>query len=172
MVALRKLMRLERYLRETHFANLGKLLLLMSLIWLYFTFSEHLTSWYGNLPHEISVFNVREHGFYGALFWTMVVCNFGVPFVLLGISKLRNVRTIAISGATVLVGMWIERFLIVVPSLATTHLSAARGGYAPSWIELSITAGTFAAMILLYLLFVKAVPIIAIWEYDDGISAR
>lgn len=170
MAALRKLMGLEEYLQETHFVNLGKLLILMSLIWLYFTFSEHLTTWYGNLPREIRVINVREHGFYGILFWTMVACNFVIPFILLGISKLRSIATIAISSGAVLIGMWLERFLIVIPSLSTPALPAAWGGYAPSWIELSITAGTFAAMALLYLLFVKAFPIIAIWEYDDGIS--
>ena len=172
MASLRKLMGLERYLREVHFVNLSKLLLLMSLIWGYFTFSEHLTTWYGNLPSEIRVFQVREHGLYGALFWTMVVCNFVVPFVLLGISKLRSIPTIAISSVAVLIGMWLERFLIVIPTLATPPLAAAAGTYSPSWIELSITVGTFAAMALLYLLFVKAFPIIAIWEYDDEVPAR
>lgn len=172
MASLRKLMGLERYLREVHFVNLSKLLLLMSLIWGYFTFSEHLTTWYGNLPSEIRVFQVREHGLYGMLFWTMVVCNFVVPFVLLGISKLRSIPTIAISSVAVLIGMWLERFLIVIPTLSTPPLVAAWGSYSPSWIELSITAGTFAAMVLLYLLFVKAFPIIAIWEYDDEVPAR
>ena len=167
MAALRRTMRLQDYLRTIHFVNLGKLLLLMSLVWFYFTFSEHLTTWYGNFPREINVFNVREHGFYGVLFWTMVVCNFVVPLILLGVSRLRSITTIAISAVTVLVGMWLERFLIVIPTLGTPPIPAAWGDYAPSWVELSITAGTFAAMILLYLLFVKAFPIIAIWEYDE-----
>lgn len=172
MASLRKLMGLERYLREVHFVNLSKLLLLMSLIWGYFTFSEHLTTWYGNLPSEIRVFQVREHGLYGMLFWTMVVCNFVIPFVLIGISKLRSIPTIAVSSVAVLIGMWLERFLIVIPTLSTPPLAAAWGSYSPSWIELSITVGTFAAMVLLYLLFVKAFPIIAIWEYDDEVPAR
>ena len=172
MAALRKAMRLQDYLRESHFANLSKLLLLMSLVWLYFTFSEHLTTWYGNFPREINVLNVREHGFYGLLFWTMVVCNFVIPLVLIGISRLRCIPTIVVSSVAVLVGMWLERFLIVVPTLSTPPLPSAWGTYMPSWIELSITAGTFAAMALLYLLFVKAFPIIAIWEYDEGIPAR
>ena len=68
--------------------------------------------------------------------------------------------------------MWLERFLIIVPPLSTPALPAAWGDYAPSWIEVSITAGTFAAMALLYLLFVKVFPIIAIWEYDEKIPAR
>ena len=172
MVSLRKLMGLERYLREVHFVNLSKLLLLMSLIWGYFTFSEHLTTWYGNLPSEVRVFQIREHGLYGILFWTMVACNFVVPFVLIGISRLRSIPTIAVSSVAVLIGMWIERFLIVIPPLSTPALAAAWGSYSPSWVELSITAGTFAAMVLLYLLFVKAFPIIAIWEYDDEVPAR
>ncbi len=172
MAVLRRLMGLERYLQKVHFVNLGRLLLLMSLVWLYFTFSEHLTTWYGNLPGEVRVLHVREHGLFGFLFWTMVVCNFVVPFVLLGISRFRSITAVAVSSVTVLVGMWIERFLIVVPPLSTPHLPAAWGAYAPSWVELSISAGTLAGMALLYLLFVKAFPIIAIWEYDDGSSVR
>ncbi len=173
MAVLRKTMRLEDYLRELHFMNLGKLLLLMSLVWFYFTFSEHLTMWYGNLPHEMTVFNVREQGLFGFLLWAMVVCNFAVPLALLGISRLRSITSVVASSVAVLIGMWLERFLIVIPSLATPALAAGRGSYAPSWVELSITAGTFAAMTLLYLLFVKAFPIIAIWEYDEeGLSAR
>ena len=171
MAALRKLMRLEQYLREEHFVNLSKLLVLMSLLWLYFTFSEHLTTWYGNRPYEMQVFNFREQGLFGALFWTMVACNFVIPFVLLGVSKLRSIPTITISGFTILIGMWLERFLIVVPALSKPALPAAWGDYAPSWVELSITGGTFAAMALLYLLFVKVFPIIAIWEYDETIPA-
>lgn len=171
LAALRKLLALERYLRETHFVQLGKLLLLMSLVWLYFAFSEHLTTWYGNFPRELRVFNVREHGLFGLLSLLMVACNFAIPFVLLGVTRFRSITTIAISGACVLLGMWIERFLIVVPTLATPALPAAWGGYTATWVELAITAGTFAAMGLLYLLFVKAFPIIAVWEYEDDLPA-
>jgi molybdopterin-containing oxidoreductase family membrane subunit len=97
----------------------------------------------------------------------MMTCNFIVPFVLLGIRRLRSIVTICISGATVLVGMWLERFLIIVPTLAHPSLPASWGTYAPTWVEISITAGTFAGMAFLYLVFTKFVPIIAIWEYDD-----
>ncbi len=172
MATLRRLMGLQEYLREVHFVNLGKLLLLMSLIWGYFTFSEHLTTWYGNLPVEMDVFRAREHGIYGTLFWIMVTCNLAFPLVLLGVSKLRRISTTVVCGIAVLIGMWLERFLIVIPALSTPHLSSVSGSYVPSWIELSISAGTFAAMALLYLLFVKAVPIIAMWEYEVEPAAR
>jgi Ni/Fe-hydrogenase subunit HybB-like protein len=167
MASIRRFLGLQAYLQPMHFDNLGKLLLLMSLVWLYFTATEHLTVWYGNEHAEIAVFNSRVYGPYAFWFWLMVVCNFVVPFVLLGIRRLRSITTICISGVTVLLGMWLERFLIVVPTLAQPPLPATWGSYAPSWVEISITAGTFAGMVFLYLLFVKFVPIIAIWEYED-----
>lgn len=167
MAALRRFMRLESYLRPSHFDNLGKLLLTMSLVWAYFTATEHLTVWYGNAPAEMAVFNAREHGGFGLALALMALCNFVIPFVLLGIRRLRNITTICIAAASVLVGMWLERFLIVIPTLSFPRLQSAWGHYAPSWVELSITAGTFAAMASLYLIFVKLCPIIAIWEYED-----
>ena len=63
------------------------------------------------------------------------------------------------------VGMWLERYLIVVPTLVTPRLASATSVYSPSWVELMITVATFAAMILLYLLFARLFPIIAVWEY-------
>ena len=167
MAALRRFLHLEKYLRPLHFNNLAKLLLLMSLVWLYFTVAEYLTTWYGNEPLEMAVFNSKVYGPYAVLFWGMVTGNFVIPFILLGIRRLRNIATISISSVTILIGMWLERFLIVVPTLSKPALPAAWGSYAPSWVEVSITVGTFAAMCLLYLIFVKLFPIIAIWEYDD-----
>ncbi len=167
MAALRHFLHLEEYLRPLQFDNLGKLLLLMSLMWFYFSVAEHLTTWYGNSPAEIAVFNAREHGVFAPALWLMVTCNFLIPFVLLSIRRLRNITTVCIASVTILVGMWIERFLIVVPTLSHTPLPAAWGEYAPTWVELSITAGTFAGMAALYLIFVKLFPIIAIWEYED-----
>lgn len=166
LASLRKFLRLEAYLKPLHFHNLSKLLLLMCILWAYFTVSDHLTTWYGGDPLDMRVFNAREHGPYAFWFWLMVVCNFVVPFVLLSIKKLRTIPTIIFSSCTVLLGMWLERFLIVVPTLANPPLAAAAGSYTPSWVELAITAGTFAGMVLLYLVFTRLVPIIAVWEYE------
>ncbi len=171
MFALRKFLNLGRYLRPVHFHNLSKLLLLMCLVWLYFSASEHLTVWYGNEHIEMAVFNARVYGEYAPYFWLMVACNFLIPFILLGIRRLRTLGTIAVSSVAVLIGMWLERFLIVIPTLSYSALPAAWGPYEASWVELSITAGTFAAMALFYMIFAKVFPIIAIWEYDEDVSA-
>ena len=166
MAIIRKTMHLEKYLTPHHFNNLAKLLLLMSLLWIYFTVAENLTAWYGNEPKEMNVFGARIRGTFAPYFWIMVFCNFAVPVVLLGIRRLRSIRTATIASVTVLIGMWLERFLIIIPTLSFGRLPAAWGRYSPTWVEISITVSTFAAMAVLYLIFAKLFPIISIWELD------
>ena len=168
MAIIRKLLGLELYLTAVHFNNLAKLLLLMSLLWLYFTLAEHLTVWYGNEPKEMAVFGARTRAHYAPYFWTMVFLNFVVPFVLLGVRRLRAIATATIAAVCVLVGMWIERFVIIVPTLANPRLPAVSSLYAPTWVEIAITAATFAAMVMLFLIFSKLFPIIAVWEFKAG----
>ena len=166
LALIRKLMGLELYLTEHHFNNLAKLLLLMSVLWLYFTLAEHLTVWYGNDPSEMAVFGARTRTRFAYLFWGMVVVNFVIPFTLLGIRKLRSITTGVIASVGILIGMWLERYIIVLPTLSNPRLPAASSNfYAPTLVELGITAATFAAMVFLYLIFAKLFPIIAVWEF-------
>lgn len=168
MALLRKFLHLEEYLLRMHFENLGKLLLVMSLLWVYFVFSERLTGWYGNEPSEMAVFWLTQTGRFSPLFWTMVVCNFIIPFPLLAIKKFRTITGCVIASITVVIGMWLERFLIIVPSLAHKYLPYSFGTYRPTWVEITITAATFAAMVMLYMLFSKFIPIISVWELKWG----
>jgi molybdopterin-containing oxidoreductase family membrane subunit len=168
MAALRKFLHLEEYLHPVHFQNLGKLLLLMSLLWGYFVFAERLTIWYGNESSEVAVLNVTQKGSFAPLYWTMVVCNLVVPFIILSIGRLRTIAGCVVASFGVLIGMWLERFLIVVPSLGHKYLPYAWGHYRPRPVEILITISTFAAMTLLYTLFSKFVPIISIWELKVG----
>jgi molybdopterin-containing oxidoreductase family membrane subunit len=168
MAFLRKFLHLEDYLLPLHFDNLGKLLLVMSLLWLYFVFAERLTIWYGNEPAEMAVFWATQSGAYAPLFWAMVFCNFLIPFPLLAIKRFRTITGTVIASLGVVVGMWLERYLIIVPSLARKYLPYSWGDYQPTWVEITITVGTFAGVALLYILFSKAVPMISIWELKVG----
>jgi Ni/Fe-hydrogenase subunit HybB-like protein len=170
MAFLRKFLHLEEYLQPLHFDNLGKLLLMMVLLWVYFTVSERLTTWYGNQSDEMAVFWLTQRGSFAPLFWLMVFCNFLIPFPLLAIKKLRTITGTVIASSTIIVGMWLERFLIIVPSLAHKYLPYSWGTYRPTWVEITITAGTFAGMAMLYLLFAKFVPIISMWELKVGLQ--
>ena len=170
MALLRKFLHLEDYLLPIHFENLGKLLLVMSLLWFYFVVSERLTTWYGNVGADMAAYWLTQTGSYSPLFWTMVICNFIIPFPILAIKKTRTIAGCVIASIGVVIGMWLERFLIVVPSLSRKFLaySWVTEPYRPTWVEITITAGTFAAMALLYMLFSKFIPIISVWELKAG----
>ena len=168
MALLRKVLHLEAYLQPIHFNNLGKLLFTMSLLWGYFVFNERITTWYGNETHEMAAFWITQTGRYAPLFWTMVFCNFILPFPFLAIRKLRTIPGCVIASCGVVVGMWLERFLIIVPSLSTKPITYSWGHYMPRWPEITIMIGSIAAMGLLYTLFSKFIPLISIWEMKVG----
>ncbi|MCC6988160.1 MAG: polysulfide reductase NrfD, partial [Acidobacteria bacterium] len=134
----------------------------------YFVFAERLTVWYGNEPSEMAVFWATQRGSYAPLYWTMVICNFVVPLCILSFRRLRTIPGILIASCGVLVGLWLERFLIIVPSLSHKQLPYSWGSYSPQPVEIVIMVATFAAMALLYMLFAKFVPIISIWEMKVG----
>lgn len=172
MAVIRRVFHLEDYLRPIHFNNLGLLLLTMSLIWFYFTFAEYLTTWYGNEPSEMVVFKSKVSGAFSPLFWTMVVCCFLVPAPILAFRRLRTIKGTVIASICIVVGMWLERFLIIVPTLSHPRLTFNWGAYKPTWVEITLTAGMFGYFVLLYALFTKLFPIIAVWEYKEGFNKR
>jgi len=169
MVFLRSFLHLGDYLTAECFDNLGKLLLVMSLLWFYFVFAERLTTWYGNTRSEIAVLWLTQRGPYRQLFWAMLCCNFVIPFPLLAIKRLRTMLGTFIASVTIILGMWIERYLIIVPSLSHKFLPYAWGSYRPTWVEITITAVTFCAMALFYVVFSKIVPVVSVWELKAGL---
>jgi molybdopterin-containing oxidoreductase family membrane subunit len=168
MAVLRTFLHLEEYLLPVHFQNLGKLMLVMALLWGYFVFNERLVTYYANRPAEMTVFWQTQRDDYAPLYWTMIACNFVLPLLILGIGRFRTITGCVIASCGVVLGMWLERYLIVVPSLGHKYLPYSFGRYSPQPVEMVITAATFAAMCLLYVLFAKAVPIISIWEMKAG----
>ena len=136
MAFLRKFLHLETYLQPVHFENLGKLLLVMAVLWGYFVFNERLVTYYGNEPAEMAVFWRTQRESFAPLYWTMVTCNFVLPLILMGIKYTRRTITgCVIASLGVVVGMWLERFLIIVPSLGHKYLPYAYGIYRPRLLE-------------------------------------
>jgi len=168
MIAFRSAFHLEDYLKEIHFSYLGKLLLIMSLLWFYFTFSEYLTAIYGSEPHELRVVWYKFTGEYAPFFWGMVVVNFVIPVLLLSSPKTRTIRNILIASIGIVIGMWLERLIIVVPSLANPRLLTETGFYIPSLTEWWLFAGAVAFFVLGFLVFSKLFPLISIWEMREG----
>jgi Ni/Fe-hydrogenase subunit HybB-like protein len=163
---LRRVYRLEHYLQPIHFNNLGLLLLTMTLLWFYFTFAEYLTTLYGGGTHELAVFWVKITGKYSMMFWLMVLCCFIIPFPILAVKRTRTILGTSIASVSVLIGMWLERYLIIIPTLSEPRLPYGRGAYMPSWVEWSMMAGLSAGFILAIVLFSKFFPVISIWELE------
>ncbi|UCE04466.1 MAG: polysulfide reductase NrfD [bacterium] len=168
MGIIRRVYRLENYLRPVHFKNLGLLLLTMCFLWLYFTFAEYLTTYYGAEPTEMAVFYDKLSGPYAFYFWAMVLFCFVIPVPILSISRLRTITGTIIASSSIIIGMWLERFTIVVPTLVNPRLPVEHRVYLPTWVEISIMGGCFAGFILFYVLFTKFFPIISIWEIQEG----
>ncbi len=169
MAILRKVFHLEDYLQPIHFNFLGLLMLVMVLLWTYFTFAEYLTTYYGNEPNEMRVFFSKFSGKYAPFFWGMVVCNLVIPFPLLAINRLRTIGGTVIASVSIIIGMWLERFIIIVPTLANPRLPEyAQGSYLPSIVEIGIMVGCTALFCLLYVLFSKLFPIVSIAEIREG----
>jgi Ni/Fe-hydrogenase subunit HybB-like protein len=86
----------------------------------------------------------------------------------MGIRYFRTITGCVTASIGVVIGMWLERYLIIVPSLGHKYLPYSYGRYSPQPVEIVITIATFCAMTLLYVLFAKLVPIISIWELKAG----
>ena len=172
LAPLRTLLGLEAYMRARHFDNLGKLLLVMSLLMSYCYAAEFFTAWYSGSPFELGTYLARLTGAYAPLAWTMLICNSLVPLALFT----RRVRTSlpALFAVAILVnvGMWLERYVIVVSSLATNFDPATWTGlYRPTWVEGAVTAAAFALFFLLFLVFVKLFPPVAMNEIKEQAEA-
>jgi molybdopterin-containing oxidoreductase family membrane subunit len=168
MIVFRKAYGLQQFLKPIHFRYLGQLLLIMAVLWFYFTFAEYLTGYYGAEPEEMKVFWAKVAGPYWLFFWTMVLCNFVVPILCLARLAKHTIGKVLTASITVIVGMWLERFTIVIPTLSFPRLPFPKGIYAPTWVEWGLMAGSFGLFALFYLLFTKFFPIISIWEIREG----
>jgi molybdopterin-containing oxidoreductase family membrane subunit len=168
MIVFRKAYGLHPYLKPIHFRYLGQLLLIMSLLWFYFTFAEYLTGYYGAEPEEMKVFWAKFSGPFWPFFWGMVLCNLFIPLACLVRLGHHTVGKVLIASLSIIVGMWLERFIIVVPTLSFPRLPFPQTFYHPTWVEWGEFAGSLALFALFYLLFTKVFPIISIWEIREG----
>ncbi len=168
MSLIRKVWHLEPWIGPKQYNYLGILLLVMSAFWGYFTLAEYLTTGYGTLVHEQHVLQAKLTGEYAPWFYAMVCLNFVVPFAILTRRRGRTPVGTVIASAAVVVGMWIERFTIIAPTLTRPSLGYERAIYAPTFTEIAITAASLALFALLFLLFFKLFPAISVWEVEEG----
>jgi Ni/Fe-hydrogenase subunit HybB-like protein len=172
MAIIRKVYHFEAFLKPIHFNYLGMLLLTMAALWFYFTFAEFLTTGYVGLTEEWEVFTSKVTGQFSLLFWFMIL-SMGIAFFLLALARNKwPIGSTCIASAFIVVGMWIERYSIIVPTLTKFNEHGhALHIYAPTWVEWSITLGSVAGFVLLYVAFAKLFPLVSIWEVEEGEEA-
>jgi molybdopterin-containing oxidoreductase family membrane subunit len=167
MFVLRKYMDFGQYITKVHFDNLGKLLLLLCLIWTYINVVELFTGWYSGASTEHEALRYKLFGYYAPLYWEMILFCAVAPLLCI----FRRFRTsfvpMLILSIAINIGMYTERFLIVATSLSRQYLPDAWGLYVPSLVELSIILGSFALFVTLFLVFVKIFPSVSMYEVKE-----
>ncbi len=168
MAIFRKVYRLERFITEKHFRNLGYLMLALGIIYLYFTVAEYLTTGYKLAESDRYLLEELMLGRYALAFWTFAIGGTLVPILIVALPWTRTIPLMVMASVLVNIGMWLKRFVIVVPSLALPLMPYEWGVYYPSWVEISITVGAFAWFALLFTLFARLFPIISVWEVAEA----
>lgn len=164
MIIARKLMRLEDYITVRHIDRMSKLVILTSGIVGLSYGTEFFTALYSGSPYEQFVFLNRALGPMFWAYWTMVSCNVLIP-QLLWFRKIRtSVPAVFVISVLINVGMWFERFVIIVTSLSRDFLPSNWFHYAPTRVEVATLLGSFGLFFTLFLLFCRFVPVIAVAE--------
>jgi len=167
IVPIRKVFKLERYITVMHFENLAKLLLLTGSIVGYAYATEYFIAWYSGNPYERASFWNRAFGDYWWATWTMLLCNGALPLLLWFPKVRRSIPALFVMSLFVNLGMWFERFVIIVVSLSFEYEPYAMGHYTPSWVDWTILAGSFAWFFMWFLLFAKNFPTVSITEVKE-----
>ncbi|MBI9041763.1 NrfD/PsrC family molybdoenzyme membrane anchor subunit [Lutibacter sp.] len=164
MYLIRKYYNLEHYIRKVHFVSAGIILLILSLLYGYFTFSEYFSRWFSHKIHDTNLLNTL----FTRYFWQFVLANYVgvlVPVVILFFKKFRTIKSITFASVIAILGLWLNRYLIVVPTLETPYLPIQDTReefvhYTATWVEWSLSFAGVAAFILFFILIMKLVPII------------
>ena len=165
ILPLRHAYRLEQVITERHLDAMAKLTLTMALMLTYAYVVESFVAWYTHdIPERFTYLFERPFGTYAVLFWIMITCNVVVPQVFWWKRNRTSVGVLLAASGAILVGMWLERFIIIVTSLHRDFLPASWHIYRPTWVDFGLLFGSVGFFGFLFLLFVRFVPFIAISE--------
>jgi Ni/Fe-hydrogenase subunit HybB-like protein len=169
LIPLRKALKIEHMISEYHFDNLAKLTLLTGSILFYAYAMEYSIAWYSGNPFEQETFWRRAFGPMWWAGWTMIICNAFVS-QLFWFRKIRtNLTALFVISIFVNIGMWFERYVIIVSSLSNDYNPYAWGQMTPTWADWGILLGSFGWFSMWFLLFARTFPVVAIQELKEMI---
>ncbi len=150
-------LRLQDYIGDQQLHDLGKLLFGFSILWAYMVWSQYLVIWYGDLPEETEFVAHRMHGSWAVPTWIVVAMAFAVPFVVLLSRQVKShARGLTAIAGVVLLGMWLERFILVAPSIWHAE------GLPLGALELFMTCGVGGLFVWCYTTFLVTFPVLPI----------
>lgn len=167
LIPLRRAFHLEHIITEYHFDNLAKLALLTGTILFYAYVMEYFIAWYSGNQFEQTTFFLRAFGPMWWSGWTMILCN-AILSQALWFRKVRtNLTALFVISIFINIGMWFERWVIIVVSLRNDYEPWAWGQLTPTWADWGILAGSFGWFFMWFLLFARTFPVVAIQEIKE-----
>jgi molybdopterin-containing oxidoreductase family membrane subunit len=164
VAVFRRLLHLEEYITRTQFLSLGYLLGAFTLIMLYFNLQEYVTTGYKMSAGTPFEFEQLILGPLAGLFWFYLLGGIALPGLIILWPRTRTIDGIVAAAVLALLGMWVERYLIVVGGLRVPLMAYDPASYSPSWVEWSIFAGALALFALIVSVFAKLFPVVSLWE--------
>jgi molybdopterin-containing oxidoreductase family membrane subunit len=171
-IPIRAAFKLHAFVTERHLENMAKLLLTTGLIVAYGYLSETFMSWWSGDVYEQSMMKDRLEGPYGFVYWIVLACNVLAPQVLWSKRARTNVPLLFVLSLLINIGMWGERFVIVVQSLHQDFLPSARLLYVPTVWDWATFLGSIGLFLTLMFLFVRFLPVISMSEMRSLLHER
>jgi molybdopterin-containing oxidoreductase family membrane subunit len=163
-IPLRKFYGLENFITMRHLRNMAKIMLATGLIVGYGYMMETFTAWYSANTYEEFMIRNRMTGPYAAAYWSLILCNILLPQILWSRRARGSVALLFIVSIIVNIGMWLERFVIIVTSLHRDFLPSSWAMYQPTVWDFSMFIGTIGLFLSLLFLFIRFLPMISIFE--------
>jgi molybdopterin-containing oxidoreductase family membrane subunit len=164
-VLVRRAYSVQDVITGAHLDRLAKLTLAIGLLLAYCYVSELFTAWYsGDFYERMQHFVHRTRGPLAVLYWLMMALNLLTPQLFWWKRFRRSSLVLLLAGVAILMGMWLERFVIIAGSLERDFLPSSWHNYIPTWVDISILAGSLALFSALYLLFLRFLPLAAVSE--------
>jgi molybdopterin-containing oxidoreductase family membrane subunit len=164
---------MDYFIRKEHFDGLGKLILIFSMAWAYFFFNEYILNWYGGTAVVKNILTLHATGPSAWVWYVMLICNVAIPWMFLWSKKVRRTPWLMfIITLLVNVGMYAERYTIIPLTLGHQRMPFDWGIYNPTIVEVSIALGTLCLFIFLYLIASRLIPLVPVWEVQEGQMAH
>lgn len=169
MYVFRRFYSLQEYITENHFNHMGKLVVMLALVYLYFNINEYLVPAFKMKKPEEQHLRALFTGDFAPLFWVVIIMGMIVPIIVMLFPGGRRPLPMFLSGILIVVGAWFKRFLIVTPTLLHPFLPMSNvpesyQHYFPTWEEWAITAGSLSGALLIVTFLARIFPIVPIEE--------